>query len=264
MKLCIISPVSGLEQYATLSDRHLVLAQITDPRYEQFYLRRKEQGDFIILDNGAYEGAQPDYETYLKRIAFYRPNVVVLPDFPNEHADKTIEAGVKFIEMANRRFCFEDFDYMFVPQAERNNWGQWYDGLETALSAIDFEWIGISKLVKQTFNYCDSYTRLHLAHHILSLRSSLSIHALGMLDGDLRDYEALYNSDLITSLDSSAPVWRGIHGSWLSVPAYQKDWERLGIPVNFSHDLPISSWSHTIIQANLSRLGVNIHASPTR
>ncbi len=57
MEFCIIGPTAGLERYATLSKTHLVLAHIKDGAYVEFYRKRRTDGDWIILDNGAYESA---------------------------------------------------------------------------------------------------------------------------------------------------------------------------------------------------------------
>ncbi len=53
MEFAIISPVGGLNQYATRSKIHLILAQVKNEEYRKFYRERGEKGDFLILDNGA-------------------------------------------------------------------------------------------------------------------------------------------------------------------------------------------------------------------
>ena len=56
MKFCPIVPIKYLSKLAGLSSNHMVLAQwLTEKKYFNFYKKRKEKGDFIILDNGACE-----------------------------------------------------------------------------------------------------------------------------------------------------------------------------------------------------------------
>jgi len=55
--LGFIVPTMWLEQFATFSNYHLVLAHMIrdDPKYLEFYRRRSREGDFITLDNSSYE-----------------------------------------------------------------------------------------------------------------------------------------------------------------------------------------------------------------
>lgn len=56
MKFFPIVPIRYLSKLAGLSKNHMVLAQwLTEKRYLNFYRKRRERGDFIILDNGACE-----------------------------------------------------------------------------------------------------------------------------------------------------------------------------------------------------------------
>jgi len=57
VKVAFITPVPELERFATASDYHLVLAHICEqyPEYVEFYRERVKQGDYIILDNSAFE-----------------------------------------------------------------------------------------------------------------------------------------------------------------------------------------------------------------
>ena len=57
MDVCFITPTPRLEEYATASTHHLVLAHIyeQDEVYRAFYRERVRQGDYVILDMSAYE-----------------------------------------------------------------------------------------------------------------------------------------------------------------------------------------------------------------
>src|SRR5882672_5189483 len=117
MHFNILSPVQGLEEFATLSRHHLVLAQIKDPAYRQFYKLRREKGDHIILDNGAWEGNQ-NWAVLTEAIVFYNPNVVVLPDYLLQPWEKTLHSAQVFLDTFNDDF--PDVDWALCPQASRS------------------------------------------------------------------------------------------------------------------------------------------------
>ena len=96
-QFCIITPTNYLGLYAAQSSMHLVLAHLvdTDPTYENFYLNRNE---FKIMDNGAFELGEsyaPDKLIELGRRC--GADAIVLPDYPFQHTDVTIEAADKMI-----------------------------------------------------------------------------------------------------------------------------------------------------------------------
>src|SRR5882724_8154116 len=96
MEFCVISPTSGLERYATRSKTHLVLAHLFDGAYADFYLKQKNEGDVIILDNGTYENGQPHFTFDIVRRL--KPQVVVLPDFLLHPWKKTWHAAISFLD----------------------------------------------------------------------------------------------------------------------------------------------------------------------
>lgn len=56
MKLGIICPTPHLDQFASLSDFHLVLPHLyDDPRYKEFYKDKCNSGDFVTQDNSVFE-----------------------------------------------------------------------------------------------------------------------------------------------------------------------------------------------------------------
>jgi len=95
MEFAVISPTAGLERYGKLTKTHLVLASVykDDPTYAKFYNQRSADDDFIILDNGGYEGAPVFHTDILQAL---EPNVVVLPDFYLQPWKKTWHAAIAF------------------------------------------------------------------------------------------------------------------------------------------------------------------------
>lgn len=83
MDVCFIAPIPKLEEYATASTHHLVLAHIyeQDETYRAFYRERVRQGDFVILDNSAYELQESvNVQRLLTCAEDLNPTAVFLPD----------------------------------------------------------------------------------------------------------------------------------------------------------------------------------------
>src|SRR3954470_19702963 len=116
MKFAVICPITGLYRFATLSKVHLVLAQIGDQRYMDFYKKRREDGDLIILDNGAYEGGESISDTQLlNAIEFYNPQWIVCPDKLFAHWERTYEMTKRFLDKYIN-YVPKDVKFMAIPQ----------------------------------------------------------------------------------------------------------------------------------------------------
>ena len=65
-QFCIITPISYLD-YAAWSQTHLVLAHLVDEseEYAEFYHQRSLFGEYIMMDNSAYELKEPYSPTKL-------------------------------------------------------------------------------------------------------------------------------------------------------------------------------------------------------
>lgn len=86
MKFAPIVPINYLEELASLSDYQLCLAHLVllNKTYGSFYRRCKEEGKFLILDNGACElGRSVPVDLLLESfIEIGTSDVVVIPDAP--------------------------------------------------------------------------------------------------------------------------------------------------------------------------------------
>lgn len=251
MEFCIISPTAGLKRYATLSRTHMVLAHIQSPEYERFYLERQQMGDFLILDNGAYETGLPlTGKELAERIKLYRPNVAVLPDLPNRPWRDTLDSSIDFLDSYAKRF--PQVEWLYIPQTRPEAMSDWYTGLRVAATHIHISWIGLSRI--PALQSGKPHIRMEWAAHIREHYPRLKVHAMGMMAGDWRE---LYYLDKlgVCSIDSSAPVWRGWNGILLN----GTEWG--GLDVNF--DAPESEYN-LFIEDNLRRCGINVRTTQTR
>jgi hypothetical protein len=237
MKFCIISPTSGLRQFATKSHTHLVLPQIHSKEYINFYQERGRAGDFLILDNGAYEGALTHNERLLERIELYKPDVVVCPDAMLHEGSTTVDLTKRFLDEYSGRVSFPGLEYMGVPSATGYNIFDFYEGCKKMLDDPRITWIGLGRFLYTHFGEKPEF-RFTIAEIIKNIRPDIKIHALGMAAGSLLELDWLTKKDIISSCDSSAPVWRGWNGRLIDTPQASEYWAQEGSPVDFNAPLP--------------------------
>src|SRR5665213_402180 len=114
----IIAPTAYLERYASQSRTHLALAHLVDTsqQYADFYrIRSTIYDDFIIMDNSAFEiGESYDPDKLIELGHKCKANAIVLPDYPFQPGQKTVDAASKMIPVVKTA----GFQTMFVPQSE--------------------------------------------------------------------------------------------------------------------------------------------------
>jgi hypothetical protein len=190
-----------LERYSTLSKRHLVLSHINNPKYVNFYLRRKAEGDFLILDNGAYEG-QFSSLSLLDKIRVYSPDVVVLPDHYLQDWKKTWHDASEFLDRYYHQF---NNSWMYVPQSTPGDILGWVNGLTAAIQDPRIGWIGLPRALGTDIAPYN-FVRANMCKTIKNFGKR--VHALGMLSGSVEELHHLAAAGC-NSIDSNAPVWRG-------------------------------------------------------
>lgn len=247
MEFCILSPIAGLERYARLSKRHLLLPQIRSSVYEEFYKARRAEGDFLILDNGAYEG-ESDWSRLVDCIRLYNPQVCALPDYLLEPWEKTHHAAFTFLDQ--HYYDFPDTAWMYIPQAVAGDIMGYCDALTRAIEDPRIGWIGLSRALPLHISH-DPLMRVNVADS-LRKRWRGKIHALGMQKGSVTEL-GLLRSAGVASIDSNAPVWRGWCGYSLTTGRWQE------IPVNYEAPLPdLNEGESSLILDNLEACGVNV------
>ena len=210
---------------------HLVLAHLVeqDDSYVNFYLEQKEKyGSKIILDNSAFElykRNQPMYPSDKLISMGQRVNAdwIVMSDYPNEPAEKTIESAKKLAP----QFHDAGFGTFFVPQSEIGNARDCTDAFRWAGDNPQLvDYIGVSILtapncygVEKNNKLQRFVSRLRLMYEMKESnifhaykKQGQKVHFLGMVDGP---NEIMYMSpfaNFIDTWDSSAAVWAGLNG----------------------------------------------------
>jgi hypothetical protein len=224
MNFCIISPAAGLEKWSRLSRRHLVLSHVRNAVYRNFYRQRREEGDLVILDNGAYEGYLNEKEL-LEAIEWYHPQVVILPDILLGDAKESFERGYAFWKEWRHRV---DVEWMYVPQAPPEQVNHFFKYLHEGLDKIQPKWLGVPRALATDIGV-GSRIRADVCQYVKHAYPGTYVHALGMVAGDLEDLKHLSEAGC-DSIDSSAPVWRGWRGYDIEDPS----WHELGSECDFN------------------------------
>jgi len=248
MEFCIISPIAGLERYATLSKTHLLLPQLDHiSGYREFYQKCQKTGDFLILDNGAYEGCH-DWYHLVKCIEIYKPNVVALPDYMLQDWDKTVAEATRFLDRYYDQFPW--VKWMFIPQAKPNDIMGWVFGLEVMMRDERVSWVGLARVLTYAIT-SDPMMRVSCARTIQRMWPHIKLHALGMSKGSVEELNALRAMTHVKSIDSNAPVWRG----WMGYKFNRnvQDWAE--IPVDYNCPIPPNN---DYILHNLEVVGVDV------
>lgn len=217
---CFITPIPYLDKFASpvkdAPNRHLVLAHLVDQsqEYANYYLHRGLAGDYIMMDNSAYELHEPYSPNRLMRLAEQcGAHAIVLPDYPFQPADKTIEAAMEFAP----QFKAAGYHNFFVPQSERGHYYDWEKGYVWAANNPDIDIIGMSILgIPNALPVIDpSYARVVMTALLIDkgvFTRHKAHHYLGLNSGPGLEVPSLLRMDALTSIDSSGPVWAGIHG----------------------------------------------------
>lgn len=220
MQYCIICPTRWLDKFAVQSKCHLVLAQhMNDRAYLEFYKRRLADGDTVILDNGAYEDQMPDFKTYLEAIKELKPTYCVLPDDPGDFQRSSM-MSLDFNKYAGDYLHQENIGRLWVCHAEDGDLPNFINSYE--LGASNAHGICFSRLTKSygTPQEMPPMRRVQFIDYLKSIKKwnpAKYHHALGMLNGSMWELRELAIRG-VNSIDSSAPVWRGLMGYKITEP----------------------------------------------
>lgn len=214
-QFCIIAPTAYLRTCATQSSAHLVLAHIVDndPWYASFYKEMSQRGDRIIMDNGAFElGESYAPEKLIELGKACGADALVLPDYPWQKSDITVDAAVQWIP----RIKDAGFKTMFVPQSETDELDDWIDGYMWAADNKDIDIIGMSILgIPNALPHVPAaYARVVMTELLYDrgVFADKYHHYLGLNAGPALELPTLIKTGALDSCDSSGPVWAALLG----------------------------------------------------
>lgn len=254
-EFCFIAPTAYLEDYATHSSTHLVLAHLvdTDEEYADFY-RNLGNEHYIIMDNGAFElGESYDPESLLRLGENCGANAIVLPDYPGQHQSKTIAAAEKY----GPEIKEAGFDLMFVPQAEVDDLEGWIEAYEYAANHEHIDIIGMSILgVPNAIPHINKpYARVVMTQILIErglFNANKHHHYLGLNSGPALEIPSLLNMNALDSIDSSGPIWAALlgHQYATNTDSFQSI-SKIHAPVQFDYPWIDNAETHDRIQLNV-------------
>ncbi len=186
MKAAPIVPLGLVEELAPMSNYHLVLPQYWgDEKYRETYLRLRERGDHIMLDNGVAEGLD-SLET-LQMVAScaeeLHPTEIIAPDVignPNETVRRTLSYATNYQALQER----PSESLMAVIQLGRDNL-KWDAEMSTQMTAYRqlvnegvITVLGLSKFLP--WNRTDVLAKVHRFWQGSDKKPA--VHYLGMKD----------------------------------------------------------------------------------
>jgi hypothetical protein len=229
---CFITPISYLG-FTQISRAHLV---DESAEYAEFYARQSELGDFIMMDNSAYELKVPySPEKLIELGKKCNAHAIVLPDYPFQPGQVTIDAAQQFIP----QFLDAGVKTFFVPQSKSGDLEDWIDTYTWAANNPDIDIIGMSILgIPNALTWCDpSYARVVMTQMLIDrgvFNFNKHHHYLGLNAGPALEIPSLIRLNALDTIDSSGPVWSGIlgHEYTKNADSYQMV-KKIKLPVDF-------------------------------
>ena len=206
MKIAEIVPILHLDM-TTQNQVHMCLAQVAkkSETYLRFFKAQSQLGRTVILDNGAYEGEMLEGLELIQIAREIQPTWIVAPDEPtsSEESDKLY---MQFVSMVRTH------EPHFYPSIMKILHGDSIDAFETALSrTCPGHALGFSRLTRWELMRT---SRAKMIQELAACELHHYIHAFGFLG--LAEARELADCGAVDSLDTSAPVWRGLHGHLLT------------------------------------------------
>lgn len=219
IKFAHIAPTSMIPQAMTASGINLALAHLIVGANEYSTHFRNSKLE-TIMDNGAFElGESMNPEELIERAKLVNATYIVLPDYPGQPWQKTVEAAKVYIPL----FKKAGFKTFFAPQSEKGDFNGLLKAWEWALYNEDIDLIGNSILaapnaVGQSYALIARYKVLRqLAIEQPKGLLEKRIHMLGMLDTVHEISLVKPFHWMINSWDTSAAVWYGMNGKLVEV-----------------------------------------------
>ena len=198
-----------------MSNLQMCLAQFWERQeYREYFLERKELGDTIMLDNGAYElGKAVDLTLLLQAARELQPDILILPD-ELMNGKSTIKLVKEFIQTHLKdglKTQLPNTEYMVVPQGASPE--EWKNCL-LALLSLDypFHYWGIPKVSHLIFGG----TRLEQCQEIIKAQLDSKIHLLGIWSDPIGEVLEVRRLPQVISIDSKVPVNLGTAGRSLT------------------------------------------------
>lgn len=215
MKVANVVPESllGVSGIVDESEKyHLCLAELVNQSsgYADFYWGCGQRGNYVILDNGAYEfGKTPSLESLIRAAHRIMPSEIVLPDamFGPECAVETVTMSCE----GQRALSADGFtNFMAVPHG--NTRGEWVWCAKQLVAIPGVKCLGIAE--KDAIKLANG-DRALLAEILQDTCPGKDIHYLGMME-DMLDVCSPWSRENVRGVDGSKLVVWGMNRCLIS------------------------------------------------
>jgi len=219
MKISHEVPLDLLDTSLTFNDYDYLLPHyyIKYPKYKEFYLKSREKGRFIIMDNGLFEGGVLPEEDLINIINEIKPDIFIIPDVWNNTV-LTVDNAERWNNNVKPNLPSET-NLMVVLQGKSYdqlqeclhvcmNGGIKHFGLNHSSLAYSEVFYHPNSLISKTMGRIITLNKL-LDEDIFDKFKKCYIHLLGLN----LPQELLYinNKEYIASVDTSNPIINGIN-----------------------------------------------------
>jgi len=117
IKIAIIAPNKYLETISSLGSCDMMLAHegVKNEEYKTYFRKRKEEGMFVLMDNGAFEGDRVTGQALVDLTKEVLPSCVILPDVLGNY-EETRKDTLEFHKNFSDKILELGVDQMVVPQ----------------------------------------------------------------------------------------------------------------------------------------------------
>ena len=205
MDVCFITPTPMLNLFAVKSRTHLVLAHIyeVDEAYRNFYKERVAAGDFVILDNSAYELQESVAVERLYKCALdLNPSAIFLPDC-RFNTERTIALAIEAHEVLGGH----GWKLLGVPQGSNLK-----EILQCYHWMLGRSWIAGFGLYEEIGDVAGLGTRAAFLQYLEENSGVVDgkyYHLLGM-EEDMTALKKLATYKWVNSIDSAKPIVYGL------------------------------------------------------
>jgi hypothetical protein len=205
MKIANITPIPLLDKVLDdLETYHLVLTSLMNESeaYRQFYQRRIARGDYVILDNDAFElGESLPVDAIGDAALEFHPSEVVLPDKYDGTCAETLGMARSGLHLLKRRFEAHNYCPKFFGVVHGETWEKWVE-CALGLWQMGVDTLGVNEEVEELYG-------LHRCEVVKQLNEYLcewhahgtQIHLLGKLE-DLSDLVDPFVQKVVRGCDS--------------------------------------------------------------
>jgi len=252
VKIANISPFPIMDEVIDEDeDYHLVLADLLlkHREYLDFYKDRKKRGDFVIMDNMAFEKPEgTKLDVLLEACELLGPDEVVLIDKRFDFMG-TYESSVRSMEALQR----EGYDGQMMAVPQGRNWAEY---VKCALALAGLEGVTTIGIIEETEQWSPlgrGEVAQNLYRKLTAHGCSLEYHFLGMTE-TMTDLLHPWAKSYLRGVDSAKLIVWGLYGH--NITPQKVGTERIplypGRPEDYFHVKYSDSVARETIRSNIA------------